>query len=63
MSGCLTFWVIVGQGPDVLAAGAEWEGWLIIFLLSVLSSFFFSLSPGRRLDLTTMLSTGLLTRL
>ena len=47
----------------MLAAGAEWEGWLIIFLLSVLSSFFFSLSSGRRLDVTTKLSTGLLTRL
>ena len=34
-----------------------------IFLSSVLSSFVFSLSPRTRLDLTTMLSTGPLTRL
>ena len=31
------------------------------FFSSVLSSFFVSLSPERRLDLTTVLSTGLLT--
>ena len=47
------FWVIVGQGPAVLA----------LFLSSILSSFVFSLSPRTRLDLTTMLSTGPLTRL
>ena len=57
------FRIKLGQGPAVFAADAEWEGLLIIFLLSVLSSFFFSLSPGRRLDLTTMVSTGLLARL
>ena len=45
-----------------LGVGGGW-GWLIIFLLSVLSSFFFSLSPGRRFHLTTLLSTELLTRL
>ena len=49
----LLFWVIVGQGPAVLA----------FFLSSILSSFVFSLSPRTRLDLTTMLSTGPLTRL
>ena len=32
-------------------------------LSSILSSFFFSLSPRTRLGLTTMLSTGPLTRL
>ena len=34
-----------------------------IFLSSILSSFVISLSPRTRLDLTTMLSTGPLTRL
>ena len=34
-----------------------------IFLSSILSSFVISLSPRARLDLTTMLSTGPLTRL
>ena len=34
-----------------------------IFLSSILFSFVFSLSPQTRLDLTTMLSTGPLTRL
>ena len=51
--GVLSFWVIVGQGPAVRAS----------FLLSILSSFFFSLSPRARLDLSTMLSTGPMTGL
>ena len=46
--GVLLFWVIVGQGSAVLAAGVGG-----LFLSSILSSFFFSLSPGTRLDLTT----------
>ena len=33
------------------------------FLSSILSSFVFSISPRTRLDLTTVLSTGSLTRL
>ena len=51
--GVLLFWVIVGQGPAVLA----------FFLSPILSSFDFSISSQTRLDLTTMLSTGPLTRL
>ena len=51
--GVLLFWVIVGQGPAVLA----------FFLSSILSSFVFSISPQTWLGLTTMLSTGPLTRL
>ena len=51
--GILLFWVIVGQGPAVLA----------FFLSSILSSFVFSISPQTWLGLTTMLSTGPLTRL
>ena len=61
--GVLLFWVIVRQGLAALAAGAEWEGWLHFFLSSILSFFFFSLSPQIRLGLTTMLSTGPLSRL
>ena len=61
--GILLFGVTVGQGPAVLAAGMEWEGWLHFFLSSILSFFFFSLSPRTWLGLTTMLSTGPLTRL
>ena len=48
----LLFWVIVGQGPAVLA----------FFLSSILSSFVFSISPQTRLGLTTMLSTGPLSK-
>ena len=51
--GVFLFWVIVGQGSAVLA----------FFLSSILSSFVYSLSPLTRLDLTTVLSTGPLTRL
>ena len=50
--GVLLFWVIVGQGPAVLA----------FFLSSILSSFVFFLSPQTGLGLTTVLSTGPLTR-
>ena len=51
--GVLLFWVIVGQGPAVLA----------FFLSPILSSFDFISSLQTRLGLTTMLSTGMLTRL
>ena len=51
--GVLLFWVIVGQGPAVLA----------FFLSPILSSFDFSISQHTRLCLTTVLSTGPLTRL
>ena len=51
--GVLLFWVIVGQGSAVLA----------LFLSPILSSFDFSISPQTRLGLTTVLSTGPLTRL
>ena len=51
--GVLFFLVIVGYGPAVLA----------FFPLSILSSFVFFLSPQTRFGLTTMLSTGPLTRL
>ena len=29
--GTLLFWVIEGQGSALLAAGAEWVGWLYFF--------------------------------
>ena len=51
--GILLFWVILGQGPAVLA----------FFLSSILSSFVFSLSLQTRLGLIIMLSTESLTRL
>ena len=50
--GVLLFWVI-GQGPTVLA----------FFLSPILSSFDFFISSQTRFGLTTMLSTGPLTRL
>ena len=49
--GVLLFWLIVGQGPAVLA----------FFLSPILSSFDFSISPQTRFGLTTMLSTWPLT--
>ena len=48
-SGILLMWVRAGQGPTGLAVGAGW-GCLDIFLLSIISLFFFSLS-GRRPDI------------
>ena len=40
-----TIWITVGQGPTVLAVGAGW-GCLDIFLSSILSLLFLSLSLG-----------------
>ena len=48
--GVLLLLYIVGEGPDVLAAGAEWVGY--IFHLSSLSN---GLSFGRRLNMTEIL--------
>ena len=46
--GVLLIWIIVGQGPTVLAVGAD-VGCLDIFPLSMISLFFLSLSlSGRR---------------
>ena len=50
--GVLLFWVFSMTGTCCAC-----------ILSSTLSSFFFSLSPRTRLGLTTMLSTGPLTRL
>ena len=44
-----TIWIIVGQGPTVLAVGAG-GGCLDIFLLSIISLFLLPLS-GRRPDI------------
>ena len=46
--GVLLFWVIVGQGPAVLA----------FVLSSILSTFVFSLSLQTRLGLTTICRLG-----
>ena len=47
--GVLLIWIIVGQGPIVLAVGAG-GGCLDIFRTSITSLFFLSLS-GRRPDI------------
>ena len=47
--GILLIWIIVGQGPTVLAVGAG-GGCLNIFLSSIISLFFLPLS-GRRPDI------------
>ena len=47
--GVLLIWIIVGQGPIALAIGAGW-GCMDIFLSSITSLFFLSLS-GRRPDI------------
>ena len=54
--GVLLLWHMVGQGPDVLAAGAGHMGCFLI--LSILSSFSNASSLGRRLDILKYCSLG-----
>ena len=56
--GVLLLLHIVGQGPAVLAAGAEWVGY-IFFILDLLS-LSNVLSFGRRLNMTEILWVRLL---
>ena len=48
--GLLLIWIIVGQGPTVLAVGAG-GGCLDIFKLSIFSPFFLPLSETARYKL------------
>ena len=47
--GCPTIWMIVGQGPIVLAVGVDGDG-LDFFLSSIISLLFLPFS-GRRPDI------------
>ena len=48
--GVLLIWIIVGQGPTVLAVGAGGGCLDLFFLFATISLFFFPLS-GRRPDI------------
>ena len=60
MPGVLLLWHMVGQGPAVLAAGAGWVGYDLLFFKSLLSylPFLMPSSFGRRLDILNYCGLG-----